>query len=416
MNEKWIENIREKMSEFETTPPEGLWDSMQRKLYARKKRKRRILSAAAAASAALIIGLYNAFTPGTTTIPQPPVLCLATIDHDDKANVILEKEAPAQNNPLSHQFSTGNKSKHSKIPILKDTSGVLESTLTGEPANKDIPATDTIMIMAPETKLLESTLSDESGEEAYESYASIDQDWSIEKSHFTISVSASADGMGGLFSNDNDFFKSQSDKMYAENSIGSRFGGGIFCDSNSSGSAVAPAPSPMEIFDHKLPLRFSLNLSFPLYRNLTMDTGVTYSYLKSDIKYKSYYSEIQYAQQELHFIGIPISLRYTALKLPHCDLYISGGAMAEKCIGGSINCDDRSDTPYSYPGCDERPFQFSLNAALGVQYNIVKDCGLYLEPGAGIYLDNGSRLRTIYSERPLTFNLNIGLRFSPARR
>lgn len=47
-----------------------------------------------------------------------------------------------------------------------------------------------------------------------------------------------------------------------------------------------------------------------------------------------------------------------------------------------------------------------------MQYNISSMVGIYAEPGLSYYFDNGSNIETIYSEKPLNFNLNIGLRVS----
>lgn len=415
MDDKWIDNIREKMSEFEMTPPEGLWDSVQEGLNARKSRRWKLLPPAAiAASVALIIGLYIAFMPVSTPIADEPLLCLTTLGHNN-TDGITDNESPAQDNPSYRRFNTGRKSLQSHIPTTEELSIATESMAAGVPSNADIREADSITASVPEPCLAENTPPDESDADKYELYAYNEPYGNLKEKRLSISVSASAYGMGGLI-NDNDFFNSQSHQMFAANINGSRMGGGIFSDSGSNNGPVAPEPSPVEIFDHKLPLRFSLNISLPLHRNLNMDTGVDYSYLRSDIKYGDANAEIWDGQQKLHYLGIPVSLRYTALSMHHCDFYVSGGAMVEKCIGGKIESDDRSGTPYSYHGCDDRPFQFSLNAAAGIQYNIAKGCGLYLEPGMGIYLDNGSRLRTIYNERPVTFNLNIGIRFSAVNR
>lgn len=414
MDDKWIENIREKMSEFEMTPPEGLWDSVQDGLNTRKSRRWKILPAAIAASVAMIIGLYIAFMPVNTPIAEEPLLCLAT-ESDNKTDCIMNEESSAQDYPSSQQSNVGRNSLPSHISTAEKLAVATKNIADEEPSNADIREIDTITTSVPEPGVAENTPPDEPDADKYELYAYNEPYGHVSEKRFSIAVSTSADGMGGLF-NDNDFFNSQPHQMFASNIDGTRMGGGIFSDSNSSNEPVAPEPSPVEIFDHKLPLRFSLNLSFPLLRNLSMDTGIAYSYLKSDIKYGDANTGIWNGEQKLHFIGIPVSLRYTALSMHHCDFYVSGGAMVEKCIGGKIESDDRSGTIYSYPGCDDRPFQFSLNASAGIQYNFAKGCGLYLEPGMGIYLDNGSRLRAIYSERPVTFNLNIGVRFSTVSR
>ena len=41
-----------------------------------------------------------------------------------------------------------------------------------------------------------------------------------------------------------------------------------------------------------------------------------------------------------------------------------------------------------------------------------KEVGIYAEPGVGYYFDNGSDVKTAYSDNPLNFNMKLGLRYS----
>lgn len=56
--------------------------------------------------------------------------------------------------------------------------------------------------------------------------------------------------------------------------------------------------------------------------------------------------------------------------------------------------------------------QWSVNAAAGIQLNIVNSLSLYAEPGISYYFNDGSAIQTIYKEKPLNFNLNFGIRFT----
>lgn len=47
-----------------------------------------------------------------------------------------------------------------------------------------------------------------------------------------------------------------------------------------------------------------------------------------------------------------------------------------------------------------------------MQLDITRHIGVYIEPGISYYFDNNSDVRNIYKDRPLNFNLNIGLRFT----
>ena len=53
-----------------------------------------------------------------------------------------------------------------------------------------------------------------------------------------------------------------------------------------------------------------------------------------------------------------------------------------------------------------------MNAAAGAQLNIYKGIGLYVEPGVGYYIDNGSEIKTAYTDKPFNFNFKLGLRYS----
>ena len=51
-----------------------------------------------------------------------------------------------------------------------------------------------------------------------------------------------------------------------------------------------------------------------------------------------------------------------------------------------------------------------------MEYHFSKHISVYLEPGLGYYFDNGSSVPTIYAEKPLNFNLSLGLRMSIANQ
>ena len=59
-----------------------------------------------------------------------------------------------------------------------------------------------------------------------------------------------------------------------------------------------------------------------------------------------------------------------------------------------------------------KPLQWSLNAAVGAQFNILPQLGLYVEPGGSFYFDDGTTIENIYKEKPLNFSIELGLRVS----
>ena len=61
---------------------------------------------------------------------------------------------------------------------------------------------------------------------------------------------------------------------------------------------------------------------------------------------------------------------------------------------------------------DKDKMQWSMNASVGIQYNILPQLGAYMEPGAKYYFNNGSAMENFFKDKPLNFSLQVGLRFN----
>lgn len=156
---------------------------------------------------------------------------------------------------------------------------------------------------------------------------------------------------------------------------------------------------------HAFPIRLGIKLSYPLNDRLSLQSGVGYTLLKSDVSYSS----MQIGQQ-LHYIGVPLGLRYQLWNSGRFSLYGAVGAMLEKCVKNS------SELPSAFTDAalinTEKPWQCSLNAALGAEYRLDKAIGIYLEPGVGYFFEDGTSVEHYYTEHPLVPSLEIGLRWN----
>ena len=143
---------------------------------------------------------------------------------------------------------------------------------------------------------------------------------------------------------------------------------------------------------HRQPVRFGLSLRYQLNDRWSMETGLTYTRLSSDIT-TIVDDMTTTTEQRLNYIGVPLNISYELWRSRYFGLYVSGGGTIEKCL-------------------DASPWQFSLNGATGVEYKLFNSISLYAEPGLGYYFKDGSSTPTIYKDHPLNFNLNFGLRFN----
>ena len=165
---------------------------------------------------------------------------------------------------------------------------------------------------------------------------------------------------------------------------------------------------------HRLPIRAGVSFAYKIKERLSLESGVTYTNLTSDMREGS---DIHYftGEQTLHYVGIPLNIRYKIISWKGLELYASSGLLAEKCVSGNQkkeyvlnNKIEKKETQ----DLNEKPFQWSVNASAGLQYNISPSIGLYAEPGISYYFNDGTSTKTIYKDKPCNFNLNLGLRFT----
>ncbi|WP_303027596.1 porin family protein [uncultured Duncaniella sp.] len=164
---------------------------------------------------------------------------------------------------------------------------------------------------------------------------------------------------------------------------------------------------------HRQPVRFGLSLRYDFNDRLGIESGLTYTKLDSDMREGS---EKHYflGNQSLHYVGIPVSLKYRLFTWKFIDLYASAGGMVEKCVSASQTKNYVIENVMKSSETDDikvKPLQWSVNASAGVQFRLTKFMGVYAEPGIAYYFDDGSEIKTIYKEKPVNFNLNLGVRF-----
>ncbi len=162
------------------------------------------------------------------------------------------------------------------------------------------------------------------------------------------------------------------------------------------------------------PIQIGLTVACALTDRLSVESGLTYSCLISRLSSGS--ADGNYAiRQTLHYVGIPLGLRYDFFKFRGFSLYASAGGQVEKCVAGKTVTDYfvGGEKIFSESGTVRvNPLQWSVNAHIGAQYGFNRTVGIYIEPGAAYYFSNGSPVNCIYSERPFNFSLRAGLRFA----
>lgn len=157
---------------------------------------------------------------------------------------------------------------------------------------------------------------------------------------------------------------------------------------------------------HHAPVSVGLQVAFGIAPRLSLSTGLVYTRTSSDF-YPYAPSSSYNVHQVLHYVGIPVGLNY--------EFWQSGGFHAYVMTGAEADYNVKNDTEEEGVKKEDAKrdrVQFSGKASLGAQYDITPKVGLYIEPGAKYYFDNGSHVENTFKDKKLNFNLQFGLRFN----
>ena len=136
-----------------------------------------------------------------------------------------------------------------------------------------------------------------------------------------------------------------------------------------------------------------------------METGLSYTRAKSTFTTRMGRNTSVY-HQRLQYVGVPLAAGYTFWHSRAFQLYGVGGVQAD------VNVDAHLETDGLERHLDKDRLLFSVGGRAGAEYRFLPHFGIYLEPGLRYYIDNGSRLQTVFKEKPLQLDFQMGVRYS----
>jgi hypothetical protein len=169
--------------------------------------------------------------------------------------------------------------------------------------------------------------------------------------------------------------------------------------------------SPVYLANHEerqkfyQPISFGLSVNIPISSGFSISSGVVYTRLRSD--FTSIANSLVYErQQTLHYVGIPLTVQYNVWQWHGLNVYAAAGGQADFNVSACVT------TEGTETKLEKDDVQWSVNAAVGVQYNFIPQLGIYVEPGIKHYFDNGSHIQNFFKHSPTNFNLQVGLRLN----
>ena len=377
--DKWIEQLRDKLADHQVAPPEGLWENIEAAL----NRRARLIAlrrwAVAATLAALIAtGGYWWMNSGEGKTESGELATAAKnvnqadVNHEDENHGTV---------PVIHQPQ-----EPALLPEKEQEPAELMATVpvTHQPDPEDTKVPDSPVSSSPQEKE-QQVLQD------------------LDKQILELSKHQK---------------KSMSLGLYAMNSFGNQTGrNGVLMSPellqkfNTPSSAASRTRTPVylagyeERQKHYQPLSLGLSVSYPLTQRLSLTSGIVFTRLQAEFLYIMPTNQIK-KEQTLGYLGIPLQISYRLWKYHGLKVYLTAGGQADWNITTDLKSNDVSQK------MDKDRMQWSVNGALGIQYDIIPQLGLYAEPGIKYYFDNGSRLQTFFKDKPTNFSLQLGLRWN----
>lgn len=433
MKTNWQKDIHDRLGSYEKDAPEGLWEGISRELpklndgdmLTHKPQRKaafrmwRVAGVAAAASVALVIG-YNFLgnsakdniNIATNTTKHPNMLASNKKPlGNEPTGVCAEQATHSEDNLLAEQPTLAKASMEQSTLANASTE---QPTLANASTETDVKEISSKEIGSKEENKQTETKSAKR-EDSYVlphnpdnnllAFNDMKERRGDEDAPSRWSVSTGA--MGGLGA-------SGTTTAYGDYLVLSCPGGADTKDSPMLDmNTVNRDVEQKTEYDHHLPIRIGLSVAYALTDRLSISSGLTYTRLASDIKDAS--RESKYiGEQRLHYVGIPVNVSYKVVSSRWISLYGTAGVLAEKCVSGTTDEGYVENNTMKYTNTHDissKPLQMSVNAGVGIQFDFIDNVGIYAEPGLSYYFDDGSALQTIYKEKPLNFNLNVGVRF-----
>lgn len=402
MKERWIDDIKVEMQEFESDSPKGLWESIEGRLPASKVAPTHSWWGWAVAAGALAVAGASAFLFFRPISPQEvisvekaePVVALNDVLPDPSEQIVRSQEIVEPVAVLQpKEAQRPEKSAVSqKTEALRETTAVQEAETAQE--TETVPETETVQ--EPEAVQEPESLPWEEFSQETRVARKAPQN--------RVSVGLAASGAASF-------------SQTALIGGGPLFGVGLDAvsweDSPKLGLAVVNQGKDIESeLRHKVPVRLTLGVSYAITDRLSVVSGFSHTLLLSEYK-EGTQQNYKSGEQRVEYVGVPINLKYDFYSSTRLDVYASAGLTLDKCIKANRTDDyflSGENRLKEVISLGEHPFQLSAGAAFGAEYRIYDSLWLFGECGLAYFFNDRSSLEILYKERPLNGTFNLGIR------
>ena len=417
-NEDWLKIIKVRVDNYESPVPKDLWSSIERDLPKKSPvtlyLKR---TAAAIASIAAIAAIIITVRFANTNNPQKHLISSAKTNIIDEAkkqsenkDIVIETQEVKEN--LAQNITN---EKQANIPVVstynpdsisnKPTTANIHSAIVDNDKSANNGNNSRLKAIKEFNEAAKTTENHANGKDiSLPAANNNDRRWSI--------AMAVNNGFGNRNSSVNGF--APINNAYAVNKYSSRPDRkmGHFNYVYSSVVANNIEEETKTEIEYDVPLTYAAMFRYHFNNHWAIDAGIQFSYLGASWhsgSNNSYYS----STQKLVLIGIPVGASFTFVDSRFFTMYALAGASVDKCVTGNIKRFAQSGRKHANTGkrdLPEHPWQFSINAGLGLQFNATDHIGIFAEPKATRFYDTAKELNI--RKHSTEFQLLVGLRLT----
>ena len=185
-------------------------------------------------------------------------------------------------------------------------------------------------------------------------------------------------------------------------------------------------PTPLsETKHHERPRTLQLSLAMPLTPRWSISSGLGFTWMKSTFEADNGNgNDITRRTQRLYYVSLPLGATYTIWRHDRLSLYATGNLRLDVPVRGRETTEWVYIGPYEHAPGDslvfptthaavKAPWQWSVGAGVGVQYQLLPHVKAYFEPGFRYYFPTGSPVETYRNEHPLDVTFPFGIRITP---
>lgn len=450
MSNDWTNKLRDRLTDYQEPVTDDLWAAIQQSLAQQKSNIVSIgksvdsldghsnhqsnakevvfrrFSIAAALAALAVGGTYIYLNPTKSNEP----LAQATVLQEDSSTSkgALHENQSSEHNQVSQEYSSDNTDTDSPSRLGDDTFtkysqrvkkqlGIQTSLLDGE-GSKLV------------TQNLDNDKQNDNRKDQNRDKVQSRSKKSLEGNPEMLAMAASPSSYAIQESNVRRHQSSSwSVQLYGENGVvgsknSNRFDAAFVPSNNASGPvypgnftdafyslmairALSGTPSAdyYEKVKHHFPISVGVQVGWGVTECLRINTGVVYTNVSSDF-INSSYNTTQVTTQTLHYVGVPVNISYDFWQTKRFKTYVTAGGEAD------FNVKNHTESDGEVMASKHDRTQWSANASLGAQFDIIPQLGIYVEPGAKYYFDNGSQIENTFKDKKLNFNLQFGLRWN----